>query len=141
MDINAMLSDYRKGFGLVREGANKAQEATVQGSQSHWDTALSIPQGNVQPGWGNRVELPEELPDFYDERDVKDPAMNQENFKAYIGEHPFAIQKGQQIEDMIRELSEMVQDPENPITYEDAERMYTEEFTKMYEGWEMGGEE
>lgn len=142
MDINAMLSEYRKGFGLVREGVKKeATAAPVQGPQSHWDTALTIPQGNVSPGWGARVELPEELPDYRDERDVGDAAMNQANFQQYIGEHPFAVSKGDEIADMIEELSQMVQDPENPLTYEDAERMYTEKFTKMYEGWEMGGDE
>lgn len=139
MDINAMLKEYRMGFGLVREGGAKEAAAANPAGGSQWDTALTLPTGDVKPGWGARIEMPEELPSFQDERDQGDPAINQENFKAYLQEHPFAMQKGGDIEELIKELSSMVQDEENPLTYEDAERIYTEEFSKMYGDWEMGG--
>lgn len=137
INIRAELSNYRKAYGLVRDEMKKEKNPDA----ALWSQDQVIPTGEVQAGWGARMEMPEELPDFRDERVTGDEAMDAQNFQAYMQEHPFAQQEGDKLADMVEELAKMVQDPENPMTLDEAIQEYTQTFEQAYGNWERGGSE
>lgn len=135
INIRAELSNYRKAYGLVRDEAKKEKEP----DSGLWSVEQVVPQGDVQAGWGARMELPEELPDFRDDRVSGDEAMDAQQFEQYLGQHPFAQQEGEEMMAMVEELSKMVQDPENPMTLDEAMAEYTKMFEGKYDTWNQGG--
>ena len=135
IDVKSELSNYRKAFGLVRDEMKKK----ITPDEAMWSTEQLVPQGEVQAGWGARMELPEELPNYADERVTGDPAMDAQNFEAYLAEHPFAQQEGEKLVKYVEELSKMVQDPNNPMTIEEAMAEYTSAFEQSYDKYNKGG--
>ena len=135
INIKSELSNYRKAFGLVRNEVKKEKNP----DSSLWSMEQVVPQGEVMAGWGSRMELPEELPNFSDERVTGDANMDAQNFQAYLEEHPFAQKEGEKLLGMVEELSKMVQDPENPMTMEEAMAEYTRAFEQSYDQFNQGG--
>lgn len=135
INIKSELSNYRKAFGLVREEVKKDKNPDA----GLWSMEQVVPEGDVQAGWGSRIEMPEELPNFADERVSGDEAMDAQNFEAYLQEHPFAQQEGEELLSMVEDLSKMVQDPENPMTLDEAMREYTLAFGQKYDQFNQGG--
>lgn len=137
INIKQELSNYRKAYGLVQNEAKKEKNPDA----ALWSQEQVIPQQEVQAGWGSRMELPEELPNFYDERVTGDEQMDMQNFEGYLAQHPLATEQGEGLLKMVEELSQMVQDPENPMTLDDAMAEYTRKFASAYEEFERGGKE
>ncbi|MGL5964465.1 MAG: hypothetical protein ACRCZ2_08755 [Fusobacteriaceae bacterium] len=135
INIKSELSNYRKAYGLVREDVKKDKNP----NEAIWSQEQVIPEGNVQPAWGARMELPEELPTYSDERVSGDPAVDAQAFEEYLGQHPFAQEKGEDLLKMVEELSKMVQDPSNPMTLEDAMAEYTSTFKQGFDEYSKGG--
>lgn len=135
INIKSELSNYRKAFGLVRDEAKKEKNPDA----GIWSMDQVIPQGEVMPAWGSRIELPEELPDFRDERVSGDEAMDAAEFEGYLQQHPFAQEEGEDMMAQVEELAKMVQDPENPMTLEEATAEYTRMFEQKYDKWNQGG--
>lgn len=135
IDIKSELSNYRKAFGLVREDIKKEKNPDA----GLWSMDQVVPQGEVMPAWGSRIEMPEELPDFRDERVSGDAGIDAQEFEAYLQQHPFAQQEGEEMMAQVEELAKMVQDPENPMTLEEATAEYTRMFEQKYDKWNQGG--
>lgn len=139
MSFREELNKYRKSYGLVRDNIKQKEEAAAANADSAWAPQTNIPDGEIAPAWGARVDLPEELPNYMDDRVSGNQEIDTESFKAYMSEHPFAQQQGDKVADLVEELSKMVQDPENPMSFEEAQSIYAQEFDKLYSGWEQGG--
>lgn len=131
------LNEYRKAFGLVRGDMKQEMNPEID----VWGARLNVPEGKVGPAWGGRLSLPEEMPDFHDSRIYGNKEIDQKNFEAYMYEHPFTQQYGERIRDLAYELQQMVNDPENPMTLQEAEQAYTVEFGKLMEKFNSGEEE
>ncbi|MGL5581052.1 MAG: hypothetical protein ACRDCE_08835 [Cetobacterium sp.] len=137
VNVQAELSNYRKAYGLVQNELKKEKNP----DQAIWSPEQLVQQGGTMAAWGSRMEMPEELPNYFDDRSTGDPVMDEQNFQAYLAEHPLSTEKGDELIEMVKNLSEMVKDPENPMTLEDAMAEYTQRFTKAYEDWEKGGQQ
>lgn len=131
--LSSMLSDYRKAFGLVRE-----EEKQNNKKNDIWGGAFEVPKGDVGPAWGSRIEMPEELPNYRDDRDSGDPEINKREYEAYMSSHPFVQQYGPKLEKMVSELAEMTKDPKNSMTIEEAQATFLKYFGKMADAWESG---
>lgn len=128
------LNEYRKAFGLVR--GDMKQELNPE--MDVWGARLNVPEGKVSPAWGGRLALPEEMPDFRDSRIYGNPEIDQQNFEAYMYEHPFTQRYGERIRDLAYELQQMAHDPENPMSQQEAEQEFTVAFGKMLDEFENG---
>lgn len=137
INIQAELANYRKAYGLVENELKKKTNP----DQAIWSNEQLVPGMAVSPAWGSRMELPEEAPNYFDERVSGDPIQDEQAFEQYLGEHPFSTGKGDELIDMIKELSDMVKDPDNPMTMEQAMAEYTARFSKAYDEWEQGGQQ
>lgn len=135
IDLKTELSNYRKAYGLVREEMKKEKNPDA----AVWSQEQVIPQNNVQAAWGARLEMPEELPNFADDRVTGDEMMDAQNFEGYLAQHPFAQQEGEKLMGFVEELASMVQDPNNPMTMEQAMAEYTSTFEQAYDKYNRGG--
>lgn len=139
MSFREELNEYRKAYGLVQQNVS----AKMGGSQEQdpWSVQQQpqIPDGYVAPAWGDRIELPEEIPTFVDDRFTGNDEQDMADFQQYMNEHPFVQQEGAKLEQFTKELSDMVKDPNNPMTLEEAVKIYTQQFSAAYDEWNYGG--
>lgn len=138
MDFKTELAQMRQRFAqseaqIKQEVKGEAVEPAMP--ESIWADEIEMPT----PGMGmqspevfsGEVEMPNVLTDT-DGRFTGDPEQDNMAFQQYMMEDPMMKQYGPEMEALLEEIVEQVNDPENPLTEEEAQKLFLEMMEEQF---------
>lgn len=140
MTFEEQLQQYRKAYGLQREDMKAPVDEEPQKPELVWaeDIEVPVPQDPMaSPVMTGDIEMPQEVLKSKDDRVSDNEEDNKFNFMEYMNADPVAQQHLPQMEALLNEVVSQMLDPENPMSKEEAERVFVrameENFRKYFE--------
>lgn len=146
MDFKSELEEFRKRFKKNREEAKEIRsgyedeaeefEEDEAGAGLTWADEVDVPQPGMGMGpdpeeFGEDVDVPEPLSNF-DPRFTGNADADNEAFMQYMMNDPVFQKVGPEMEAILEEVIAQASDPENPMTKDEAARVFLEMMEEQF---------
>lgn len=140
MDFKQELAQFRQSFAqreaqIKQEVRGDAVPADSMTPDAIWGDEIDMPtQGYGIPtpeAFAGDIEVPDVLTDR-DDRWGDDDEMNSQAFQEYMANDPMMVEHGDAMEALLDEVIAQAQDPENPMTPEEAQQVLIEMMTEQF---------
>lgn len=135
MTYEEQLAQYRQQFAM-KEAQSQEEASVEQAPKAIWADEIEMPQ--MGPGmpmqeevFAGDVNVPEILSDA-DPRFSGNQEADTQAFQEYMMNDPMMQQYGPEMEALVEELIAQATDPENPMTAEEAQKLFLEMMEEQF---------
>lgn len=138
MDFSSALAGFRQQYSQNRAKYKQesAQPEAVEETQPDavWADDVQMPTAggpSMETFAGGDVDVPTVLTDL-DDRLTGDPETDKQAFMDFMQNDPLIAQHGPEMEALLEEIMAQMQDPENPMTPEEAQSVFVQMMTEQF---------
>lgn len=138
MDFSSTLAGFRQQYSQNRakykQEASQPEAVEVTQPEAMWADEVQMPMAgapSMDTFSTGDVDVPTVLTDL-DDRFTGDPEVDKQAFMELLQSDPTVQQYGPEMEALLEEIMAQMQDPENPMTAEEAQRTFVQMMNEQF---------